>query len=90
MVYYNFDTTFVVEVRSKQHLDQPLMELKELVLMNHSPLGGVLRYRGSLCVPNVDDMRNRILNEAHGSCYSIQLGSTKIYHTIGDSFGGKV
>ena len=52
--------------------------------------GGALRYQGSLCVPNVDDLRNRILNEAHGSCYSIQLGSTKIYHTLGDSFGGKV
>ena len=53
------------------------MELKEFVLgkLNESfSLGGgdgVLRYQGKLCVHNVDGLRNRILEETHGSCYSI-------------------
>ena len=33
MVHHNFESSFVVEVKSKQHLDQSLMELKESVLI---------------------------------------------------------
>ena len=43
MVHHNSESSLVVEVKSKQHLDQPLMELKELVLckINESfSLGG--------------------------------------------------
>ncbi|XP_070044903.1 uncharacterized protein [Nicotiana tomentosiformis] len=39
----------------------------------------VLRERGRLCVPNVDDLRERILEEAHSSRYSIRTGATKMY-----------
>ena len=42
----------------------------------------MLRYQGRLCVPDVDGLRVRILEEAHGSCYSIHPGSTKIYHDL--------
>ncbi|XP_069146010.1 uncharacterized protein [Solanum lycopersicum] len=41
---------------------------------------GVLRYQGRLCVPNIDSLRNKILEEAHGSRYSIHPSSTKMYH----------
>ena len=29
MVYHNLESSLVIEVKSKQHLDQSLMELKE-------------------------------------------------------------
>ena len=32
IVHHNSESSLVVEVKSKQHLDQPLMELKESVL----------------------------------------------------------
>ena len=32
IVHHNSESSLVVEVKSKQHLDQPLMELKEFVL----------------------------------------------------------
>ena len=38
-----------------------------------------MRYQGRLCVLNVDGLSNQILEEAHGSRYSIHLGSTKMY-----------
>ena len=51
--------------------------------MRHSPGGdGVLRYQGRLCVPNVEDLRKQILEEAHGSRYSIHPGATKMYHDL--------
>ena len=45
-----------------------------------------MRYQGRLCVPNVDVLRNRILEEAHWSRYSIHPGSTKMYHNLRDVF----
>ncbi|XP_070012963.1 uncharacterized protein [Nicotiana sylvestris] len=43
---------------------------------------GTLRYRDKLCVPNVDELRERIMSEAHNSRYSIHPGSTKMYHDL--------
>ena len=53
IVYHNSESLLVVYMKSKQHLDQPLMELKESVLgkLNESfSLGrdGVLMYQGRL------------------------------------------
>ncbi|TMX05644.1 hypothetical protein EJD97_012909 [Solanum chilense] len=39
-----------------------------------------------LCVPNVDDLRNQILEKAHGSCDSIHLDSSKMYHDLREVF----
>ena len=42
----------------------------------------MLRYQGRLCVPDVDGLRDQILEEAYGSRYSIHPGSTKMYHDL--------
>ena len=92
MVHHNSESSLVVEVKSKKHLDQPLMELKELVIGNLNEsfsLEGnvVMRYQGRLSIPNVDGLRNRILAEAHGSHYCIHPGSTKMmYHDLREVF----
>ena len=38
MVHHNSKSSLLVEVKSKQHLDQPLMELMELVFGNLNEL----------------------------------------------------
>ena len=45
-----------------------------------------MSYQGRLHVPNVDGLRNRILEHAHGSRYSIHSSSTKMYHDLRDVF----
>ncbi|KAH0748577.1 hypothetical protein KY290_027809 [Solanum tuberosum] len=40
---------------------------------------GVLTYQGRLCVQRMDELQERIMEEAHSSRYSIHLGSTKMY-----------
>ena len=45
-----------------------------------------MRYQGRLCVPNVYDLRNQILEEAHGSHYSIHPDSTNMYHDLREVF----
>ena len=39
-----------------------------------------------LCEPNVDDLRTRILVEAHGSRYSIHPSFTKMCHHLREVF----
>ena len=87
IVYHKSESSLVVKVNSKKHLDKPLMELNESVLdkLNESfSLGrdGVLRYQGKLWVPDVDEWRDWILEQAHGSRYSIHLGWIKMYHDL--------
>lgn len=43
---------------------------------------GILSYQGRLCVPNMDGIRERILDEAHTSRYVIHPGSSEIYHNL--------
>ena len=40
---------------------------------------GILPYQGRLCVPDVGELRQHILEEAHNSRYFIHLGATKMY-----------
>jgi hypothetical protein len=43
---------------------------------------GVLWYKGRICVPDVKDLKNKILCEAHESAYSIHPGGNKMYHDL--------
>ena len=43
---------------------------------------GLLCYQGRLCVPDVGELRQYILTEAHNSRNSIHPGYTKIYHDL--------
>lgn len=47
---------------------------------------GVLRLQGRLCDPNVDCMRELILEEAHISHYSIHLGAMKMYRDMRQNY----
>ena len=37
-------------------------------------------------MPDVDDMRKEILEEAYYSAYNVHVGSTKMYHTLKDTY----
>ena len=39
-------------------------------------------YRKRLCVPKDEELRNKILSEAHYSKFTIHLGATKIYQDL--------
>jgi hypothetical protein len=46
----------------------------------------VLWYNGCLCVPNIEELKQLILKEAHDTPYSIHLGGTKIYQDLKEQF----
>ena len=43
---------------------------------------GMLRCNGKVCVPADDDLRRQLLQEAHGTPYSIHPGATKMYQDL--------
>jgi hypothetical protein len=43
---------------------------------------GVLWYKGRICVPNVKELKDKKLCEAHESAYSIHPGGNKMYHDL--------
>ena len=71
-VQSSFESFFVTEVKKKQYLDPSLVRLKESVKDQKVEVfsqggDGVLRLKGRFCVPNVDDLEQRIMAEAHGA-----------------------
>ncbi|XP_069150286.1 uncharacterized protein [Solanum lycopersicum] len=91
MIHHNADSSLVVDVKSKQNLDPLLMELKESFLNKNNESfsqgeDGVFRYQGRLCVLDMDGLREEIMDEAHGSRYSIHPVATKIYNDLCDIY----
>ena len=41
---------------------------------------------GRLCVPNVDNLREEILEEAHFAAYNVHPCARKMYHSIRDLY----
>ena len=44
--------------------------------------GRIWRYQGRICVPARDDLRGRILEEAHRSEFTVHLGISKMYRYL--------
>ena len=47
---------------------------------------GVLYYKDRVCVPDDNDLRKAILDEAHNGSFAIHTGSTKMYQDLKMSF----
>ena len=45
-----------------------------------------MRLGTRLCVPDVDELRKKIMEEAYFSAYSIHLSSTKMYKDLKDTY----
>ena len=50
---------------------------------------GVIRNLKRIWIPNVSELKNEILHDAHNSRYSIHPGSTKMYQDLRRIFGGQ-
>jgi hypothetical protein len=74
-------------IQKGQLEDAKIQEIKEQI-KEVKPPGfsvdeqGTLRYKKRLCVPEVKEIRELMLCEAHDSAYSIHPGSTKMYHDL--------
>ena len=78
-------------IKAAQSRDPVLVELEENVQsgkFTNFTLDdeGVLWISGKLCVPDVDNLREEIIEEAYFAAYSVHPGATKMYHSIRDLY----
>jgi hypothetical protein len=71
-------SSLLQEIRKGQLEDEKIQEIKHNIkeekLLGFSEDDGVLWYKGRICVPNVKELKDKILHEAHESAYSINPG----------------
>ena len=84
-------SSFLDQIKGKQFDDEKLRRIQDKVLRGEAKEAqideeGVLRIKGRVCVPRVDDLINTILKEAHSSRYSIHPGATKMYRDLKQHF----
>eukprot|EP00268_Persea_americana_P054813 TRINITY_DN6322_c0_g1_i1.p1 TRINITY_DN6322_c0_g1~~TRINITY_DN6322_c0_g1_i1.p1 ORF type:complete len:1140 (-),score=111.45 TRINITY_DN6322_c0_g1_i1:645-4064(-) len=74
----------IQRIKDHQRDDKALVEI--LDKMDNKPdfsiVSGILYFRGRLCVPNVQEIKDEILKEAHHTRYTIHPGSTKMYQNL--------
>jgi hypothetical protein len=80
-------SSLLKEIHKGQVEDEKIQEIKRNIEEEKSPIfleddQGVLWYKGKICVPNVKELKDKILREAHESTYSIHPGGNKMYHNL--------
>jgi hypothetical protein len=80
-------SSLLQEIRRGQLEDEKVQEIKHNIKEEKSSGSseddeGVLWYKGRICVPNVKELKDKILCEAHESAYSIHPGGDKMYHDL--------
>jgi hypothetical protein len=85
------EPTLEQEIRKGQLEDSKIQETKEMIEAGKAPdftedEHGTVWFRKRICVPDVDHLHEKILQEAHDSAYSIQPGSTKMYQDLKERY----
>jgi hypothetical protein len=75
------------EIQTGQVEDEKIQEIKRNIKEEKSTgfsedEEGVLWYKGRICVPNIKELKDKILREAHEFAYSIHRGGNKMYHHL--------
>ena len=84
-------SSFLDKIKGKQFNDEKLIWIRDKVLPGEAKEAKideecVLRIKGRVCVPRVNDFIHTILTEAHSSRYSIHPGATKMFRDLKQHF----
>jgi hypothetical protein len=84
-------SSLLQEIQKDQLEDEKIQEIKRNIkeekLSSFSEDDeGVLWYKGRICVPNVKELKDKILYEAHEAAYSIHPGGNKMYHDLNATY----
>jgi hypothetical protein len=90
-VTVELEPTLEREIKEAQKNDEKISEIRQLILEGRGKdfwedAEGVIWFKDRLCVPNVQSIRELILQEAHESDYSIHPGSEKMYQDLKKKF----
>jgi hypothetical protein len=85
------EPTLEQEIRKGQIEDSKIQEIREMIKAGKAPdftedEQGTVWFHKRICVPDGGHLREKILQEAHDSAYSIHPGSTKIYQDLKERY----
>ena len=82
------EPSFVRKIKDDQLQDPELAKISEHIAErpDFRIADEILYYRDCLCMPNIEDLKNDIMIEAHSTKYSMHLGSTKMYQNLKNHF----
>jgi hypothetical protein len=80
-------SSLLQEIQKGQLEDEKIQEIKRNIKEEKLPSfsedeEGVLWYKRRICLPNINELKDKILREAHESAYSIHRGGNKMYHDL--------
>jgi hypothetical protein len=80
-------SSLLQEIQRGQLEDEKVQEIKRNIKEEKSPGfseddEGVLWYKGRIYVPNIKELKDKTLREAHESDYSIHPGGNEMYHEL--------
>ena len=83
--------TWVEKIKESQQKDPQLLKITEEVKENAKldfrvDEEGILSSGERVCVPNNEELKMKILEEAHGMAYTMHPGSTKMYQDLKEIF----
>jgi hypothetical protein len=81
------ESTLEQDIRKGQLIDKKIAEYEKLIKLGKVPdfredEQGTVWFKNRICVPEIKELRETILKEAHDSAYSIHLGSTQMYQDL--------
>jgi hypothetical protein len=84
-------SSLLQEIRRRQREGEKVQEIKRNIKGEKSPSfleddKGVLWYKGRIYVPNIKELKAKILREADESAYSIHPGGNKMYHDLNATY----
>ncbi|KAA0042134.1 DNA/RNA polymerases superfamily protein [Cucumis melo var. makuwa] len=87
LAQFQVRSSLVIEIVRRQSEDSNLQKKfekskKGLEVEFELRTDGAIVKQGRLCVPNISELKNAILEEAHSSAYAMHPGSTKMYRTL--------
>ena len=83
-----FQPELLVKIRKCQEdmMSQDVNDLTGEEICTQKDDQGILRFSSRIWIPNVEELKNKILHEAHNSRFSIHPGSTKMYQDLKKNF----
>ncbi|KAL0553669.1 hypothetical protein IC582_007570 [Cucumis melo] len=87
LAQFQVRSSLVTEIVRRQSEDSNLQKKfekskKGLEVEFELRIDGAIVKQGRLCVPNISELKNAILEEAHSSAYAMHPGSIKMYRTL--------
>jgi hypothetical protein len=81
------ESTLEKDIRKGQLTDDKIAEYRKLIKLGKVPEfrkdeQGRVWFKNRICVPEIKELREAILKEAHDLAYSIHPGSTKMYQDL--------